>query len=98
MREGNSVMSTVSTTNTANARALARIVRRAPRWVGVAPAREVLGLAERVLLHAGPALIDSTQPPPAMKHAAILACLHERWATDEAAAAHLIQSGAVKLE
>ncbi len=91
-------MSTVSTTNTANARALARIVRRAPRWVGVASAREVLGLAERVLLHAGSALIDSTQPPPAMRHAAMLACLHEGWAADEAAAANLIKSGAVRLE
>ena len=91
-------MSTVFPTNTANARALARIVRRAPRWVGVAPAREVLGLAERVLLHAGPALIDPTQPPPAMRHAAMLACMHEGWAADEAAAANLIKSGAVRLE
>jgi hypothetical protein len=91
-------MSTVSTTDTANARALARIVRRAPRWMGVAPASEVLGLAERVLLHAGPALIDSKEPPPAMRHAAMLACLHEGWAADEAAAAHLVASGAVRLE
>ena len=91
-------MSTVSPTNAANARALARIVRRAPRWVGVASAREVLGLAERVLLHAGPALIDPTQPPPAMRHAAMLACMHEGWAADEAAAANRIKSGAVRLE
>jgi hypothetical protein len=91
-------MSTLSITNSANARALARIVRRAPRWVGVAPAREVLKLEERVLLHAGPALNDSTRPPPAMRYAAMLACLHEGWAADEAAAAHLIQSGEVRLE
>ncbi len=91
-------MSTVSPTNAANARALARIVRRAPRWVGVASAREVLGLAERVLLHAGTALIDSKKPPPPMRHAAMLACLHEGWAADEAAASHLIASGEVRLE
>ena len=91
-------MSTLSIPNSANARALARIVQRAPRWVGVAPAREVLGLEERVLLHAGPALIDSTRPPPAMHHAAMLACLHEGWAADDAAAAQLIRSGEVRLE
>src|SRR3954454_16328371 len=91
-------MTTLSTPSTANARALARIVNRVPRWVGVAPAREVLGLQERVLLHAGPALVDVTRPPPAMRHAAMLACLHEGWAADETAAAQLIQSGAVRLE
>ena len=90
-------MSPLSTTG-ANARALARIVRRAPRWVDVAPAREVLGLAERVLLHAGPPLLDPTQPPPAMRNAAVLACLHEGWATDETAAGQLIQNGEVQLE
>jgi len=91
-------MSTLSTTGTANARALARIVRRAPRWVGVASAREVLGLTERLLLHAGPPLIDPTRPPPAMRQAAMLACLHEGWATNEAVAEQLIQSGEVRLE
>lgn len=91
-------MSTLSTTGGANARALARIVRRAPRWVGVTSAREVLGLAERVLLHAGPPLLDPTQPPPAMRHAAVLACLHEGWAASKAAAGRLIQSGEVRLE
>ena len=91
-------MSTLSTTGNANARALARIMRRTPRWVGVAAAREAPGLADRVLLHAGPPLIDPTQPPPAMRHAALLACLHEGWAADEAAAGQLIQSGEVRLE
>ena len=66
-------------------------------WV-LRPHAKFWGLAERVLLHAGSALIDSTQPPPAMRHAAMLACMHEGWAADEAAAANLIKSGAVRLE
>jgi hypothetical protein len=91
-------MNTLSSTSIANMRALARIVRRAPRWVGVASAREILGLGERVLLHAGPSLIDPTKPPPAMRNAAVLACLYEGWAANEAAARQLIQSGEVRLE
>jgi hypothetical protein len=90
-------MSIISTT-AANARALARIVCRVPRWVGVAPAREVLGLAQRVLLHAGPPLIDPANPPPPMNHAAVLACLHEGWAAEAASAAKLIKDGVVRLE
>jgi Protein of unknown function (DUF1116) len=90
-------MNTLSTSG-ANARALARIFSKTPRWVGVAPAREAIGLAEHMLLHAGPPLIEPTQPPAPMRHAAILACLHEGWAANEAAAAQLIQSGKVRLE
>ncbi len=75
-----------------------RLVRRVPRWVGVASAREVLGLADNVLLHAGPPLLNPRQPPPPMRNAAILACLYEGWATDEATADQLIQDGVIRLE
>ena len=82
----------------ANAAALARIPACVPRWAGVAAAREVIGLSGQVLLHAGPPLADPTHPPPPMRNAAVLACLHEGWAADEAAAEKLIASGAVRLE
>ena len=82
----------------ANAQAIAAVLACQPRWTAVAPAREVLGLTGQVLLHAGPPLADPTRPPPPMFNAAVLACLHEGWATGEAAAEKLIASGAVRLE
>ena len=78
--------------------ALARVVASEPYWTGVRAARDALHLPERVLLHAGPPLADPRQPPPPMRNSAVLACLHEGWAKDEAAAEHLIASGAVTLE
>ena len=82
----------------ANALALVRILERQPRWSGVASAADAVGLRGQVLLHAGPPLSDPTRPPPAMRNAAVLACLHEGWAADEAAAESLIRGGAVRLE
>lgn len=82
----------------ANVSALQRIVGVVPRWTGVASARDALGLADRVLLHAGPPLPDPKRPPPPMLNAAVLACLHEGWADSEAAAEELIAGGAVTLE
>ena len=83
---------------TANAQALSAVLACQPRWTAVAPAREVLGLTGQLLLHAGPPLADPARPPPPMLNAAVLACLHEGWAADEAAAEKLIASGAVRLE
>jgi Protein of unknown function (DUF1116) len=82
----------------ANAQALTSILACEPRWVGVAPAREAIGLTGQVLLHAGPPLADPTRPPPPMRNAAVLACLYEGWARDPTAAEQLIASGAVRLE
>lgn len=82
----------------ANANALARMLASTPYWSGVRSAREAIGLPERVLLHAGPPLANPRQPPPPMRNAAVLACLHEGWAPSEAAAEQLIASGAVTLE
>lgn len=82
----------------ANARALERILAVEPRWTAVRPASEAIGLPDRVLLHAGPPLPDPTRPPPPMLNSAVLACLHEGWAKDDAEAEKLIASGAVKLE
>ena len=82
----------------ANAQALAKIVAVDPKWAAVRPAAEAFGLAERTLLHAGPPLADPSSPPPPMLNSAVLACLYEGWAQDDAQAEKLIASGAVKLE
>jgi hypothetical protein len=82
----------------ANSQALARIAAVRPLWVAVRNAGEALGLSGRVLLHAGPAQLDPARLPPPMRNAAILSCLHENWAADEAAAETLLASGAVRME
>ena len=69
-----------------------------PQWTAVAAARSALGLEGRVLLHAGPQLADPTRPPPPMRNAAILSCLHEGWARDPEEAERMLASGAVRLE
>lgn len=82
----------------ANQAALARMLAVVPRFTAVGSARDLLGLGDRVLLHAGPPLADPTRPPPPLRHAAVLGCLHEGWAADPAAAAALIAGGQVRLE
>ncbi len=82
----------------ANARALERILDVVPRWTAVRPAREAIGLPDRTLLHAGPPLRDPTRPPPPMLNSAVLACLYEGWAEDEAEAEKLVAGGGVRLE
>jgi hypothetical protein len=79
-------------------RALARIAAVRPQWTAVREARAALGLEGRVLLHAGPPLGDPTRPPPAMRNAAVLSCLHEGWARDAPQAERLLACGAVQLE
>src|SRR3954464_9385085 len=69
-----------------------------PQWTAVRAARSALGLEGRVLLHAGPPLADPTRPPPPMLNAAVLSCLHEGWARDDAEAEKMLASGAVHLE
>ena len=81
-----------------NARALARILAVEPKWTAVRSAREAVGLPDRVLLHAGPPLPDPTHPPLPMLNSAVLACLYEGWAKDDAEAERLVASGAVRLE
>jgi hypothetical protein len=84
--------------NDANARAIARIGSVRPLWVAVRNAREALGLEGRTLLHAGPRPLDAAHLPPAMRNAAVLSCLHEKWAASEREAEELLASGAVKIE
>ena len=86
------------TPDTPNARALARIAACVPRWVAVRTAREAVGLPDRTLLHCGPPLADARRPPPPMRNAAVLACLHAGWAGDMAMAERQIATGDVRLE
>ena len=86
------------TPDTPNARALARIAACVPRWVAVRTAREAVGLPDRTLLHCGPPLADARRPPPPMRNAAVLACLHAGWAGDMAMAERQIATGEVRLE
>ena len=84
--------------NDANTRAIARIGCVRPQWVAVRNAREALGLEGRTLLHAGPKQLDAARLPPPMRNAAVLSCLHEKWAANEREAESLLASGAVKME
>jgi hypothetical protein len=81
-----------------NIEPLAAIAAVRPQWTSVREARSALGLEGRVLLHAGPPLADPARPPPPMRNAAVLSCLHEGWAKDEREAERMLSSGAVKLE
>src|SRR3954469_19628263 len=69
-----------------------------PQWTAVREGGTARGLEGRGLLHAGPPLADPTRPPPPMRNAAVLSCLHEGWARDEASAEEMLASGAVRLE
>jgi Protein of unknown function (DUF1116) len=95
-RGGTAIMSTES--SSANAKALARIYRVEPRWIAVRQAAEALALPPRTLLHAGPAFADPRRLPPPMLNSAVLSCIYEGWARDEADAMRLIAAGEVKFE
>ena len=84
--------------NDANSRALARICAVRPQWFAVRDAASALGLEGRILLHAGPARLNPARLPPPMRNAAVLSCLHEKWAASEREAEELLASGAVRLE
>src|SRR5579885_572003 len=81
----------------ANRRALVRMAAVRPQWVAVRQAADALGLEGRVLLHAGPDALDPARLPPPMMNAAVLSCLHEKWAATPAEAAKLLASGAIAL-
>ena len=86
-----------SDSRVATVSALERVCRVRPQWAAVRSAREAFGLDGRALLHAGPACLDWNLLPPPMRNAAVLSCLHEKWAADEAEAKSLLAAGAVRL-
>lgn len=68
-----------------------------PVWSAVRPAGEALGLTDLTLLHAGPPLADPRHLSPPLLSSAVMCCLYEGWAGDEAEAEWLITSGQVVL-
>lgn len=75
--------------------ACVRVQSVQPTLVGVDTAGQALGLTDRQLLHAGPALADPTRPPPVLQSAAVLTAIHEGWAASETEAEHLIAQGRI---
>jgi len=82
----------------ANQTAYSKYLAAQPRLVGIGIAREeVPGLAERMILHAGPP-IAWNQMCAAMQGAVIGAILYEGWAADAQAARRLADGGAVAFD
>jgi hypothetical protein len=81
----------------ANRAAVERILAAGSQLVDVRPAREVIGLRDRMLLHSGPPLTWETASGP-MRGALIAACLFEEWATDVEDAERILASGEITLD
>ncbi|MCZ2858666.1 DUF1116 domain-containing protein [Blastococcus sp. VKM Ac-2987] len=81
----------------ANRTAVERLLAAGSVLVDVRPAREVIGLADRTLLHSGPPLTWEAASGP-MRGALVGACLFEGWAADVEEAEILLSTGAVTLD
>jgi hypothetical protein len=81
----------------ANAEALRRLVEADPVLMDCLPAREALGLPERVVLHSGPPLAWERASPP-VRAAILCAIRYEGWAPDDDAAEALLLAGDVRIE
>jgi hypothetical protein len=80
----------------ANAEALGRVVDGLPVLIDCRPARQAMGLPERVVLHAGPPLAWEAMCEP-MRAAVLCAMRYEGWAADDEAAARLIERQEIQL-
>jgi Protein of unknown function (DUF1116) len=81
----------------ANRTAVERVLAAGSVLVDVRPAREVLDLPDRVLLHSGPPLTWAAASGP-MRGALLGACLFEGWAADPAEAERLLAAGEIALD
>jgi hypothetical protein len=81
----------------ANRTAVERVLAAGSVLVDVRPAREVLGLADRTLLHAGPPIEWERASGP-MRGALIGACLFEGWADSEESAERMLAAGDITLD
>src|SRR3954449_6705855 len=81
----------------ANRTAVERVLAAGSVLVDVQPARVVLDLPDRMLLHAGPP-IDYADASGPLRGALIGACLYEGWASSEEEAEKLLSSGAITLD
>src|SRR3954470_9600619 len=82
---------------TANRTAVERVLAAGSVLVDVRPAREVLDVDERTLLHSGPPLTWAAASGP-MRGALIGACLFEGWAGTVEEAETLLSAGAIALD
>jgi hypothetical protein len=82
---------------TANRAAVERVMAAGSHLVDVRPAREVLGLADRTLLHAGPPIAWADASGP-LRGALIGATLFEGWADTVEEAERLLSSGGITLD
>jgi hypothetical protein len=83
--------------NVANRVAVERILAAGSQLVDVRPARDVIGLADRTLLHSGPPLTWETASGP-MRGALLGACIFEGWATDAEDAERILAAGEITLD
>ena len=81
----------------ANRTAVERLLAAGSELVDVRPARDVIGLADRTLLHSGPPLSWEMASGP-MRGALIGACLFEGWASDVEEAEKILACGEVTLD
>jgi Protein of unknown function (DUF1116) len=81
----------------ANRVAVERVMAAGSVLVDVQPARVVLDLPDRMLLHSGPPLTWETASGP-MRGALIGACLFEGWATDVEDAERILAAGEIALD
>jgi Protein of unknown function (DUF1116) len=81
----------------ANRTAVERVLAAGSQLVDVRPAREVLGLPDRTLLHAGPPIgwADASGP---LRGALIGACLFEGWAGTVEEAEKILAAGQIALD
>jgi hypothetical protein len=83
--------------NAANRVAVERVLAAGSQLVDVRPAREVIGLTDRTLLHSGPPLTWENASGP-MRGALIGACLFEGWADDVEDAERILANGEIALD
>jgi hypothetical protein len=81
----------------ANRTAVERVLAAGSQLVDVRPAREVIGLPDRTLLHAGPPLTWEMASGP-MRGALIGACLFEGWASTVEEAEQMLAAGEITLD
>src|SRR3954470_6739317 len=81
----------------ANRVAVERVLAAGSVLVDVRPAREVLDIGDRMLLHSGPPLIWETASGP-MRGALMGAAIFEGWATDPADAERVLAAGEIALD
>jgi hypothetical protein len=81
----------------ANRTAVERVLAAGSQLVDVRPAREVLDLPDRTLLHAGPP-IDWSRASGPLRGALIGACLYEGWADSEESAERMLAAGEIALD